>query len=373
MKIGAHVSTAGGIQTGIGRGEEIACDAIQIFTQSPRMWRPSNYSDAALDGYAEVEAASSIDATFCHATYLINLATVNDDLAEKSYECLINNLIVGTRIGSKGVVLHVGSHRGGGFDGVVDQIAAVFLRALDEVGTIVGRPSCRLLLENAAGTGGTVGRSFDELARLIQTAGSDERLGVCVDTQHLFASGVSYATRAEADAVIDALEDQIGLSRLGCFHLNDSKVPLGSNRDRHENLGDGEIGKTALGWLLSHPALDDVPALLEVPGTGDGPRASDVFDARELLADGLRARGREVPAEFLVKRPATLVDTTPARKSKKASVQKAAAKKLPAKKVAAKKAVAKKAVAKKAAAKKAVAKKAPAKKVATKKAPAKKA
>jgi deoxyribonuclease-4 len=319
------------------------------------MWRPTNYTDNALDGYADVEAASSIDGTFCHATYLINLATFNDELAEKSYECLVNNLIVATRIGSKGVVLHVGSHRGGGFDAVVDQIAATFLRALEEVGTVLGRTSCRLLLENAAGTGGTVGRSFDELARLIQTAGSDERLGVCIDTQHLFASGVSYATEAEADSVIRAIEDQIGLSRLGCFHLNDSKVPLGSNRDRHENLGDGEIGKTALGWLLSHPALDDVPALLEVPGTGDGPRTSDVFDARELLADGLRARGRSVPPELLVPRPAAIAE--PAAKAKKAPAKNSPARKVTAKKVAAKKVAAKKAAAKKTPAKKAAASK----------------
>lgn len=345
MKIGAHVSTAGGIQTGIGRGEEIACDAIQIFTQSPRMWRPTNYTDAALDGYADAEAASSIDATYCHATYLINLATFNDDLAMKSYECLVNNLIVATRIQSKGVVLHVGSHRGGGFDAVVDQIAATFRKALDEVEEILGRSSCRLLLENAAGTGGTVGRSFEEIAKLIEKAGGDERLGVCVDTQHLFASGVSYATQAEADAVIRSLDSQIGLRRLGCFHLNDSKVPLGSNRDRHENLGDGEIGTVALGWLLSHPTLDDVPALLEVPGTGDGPRSSDVFDARELLANGLRARGRSVPPELLVERPPEEIPSSPVR------AKKAAAKKVPAKKAAAKKVAAKKVATKKVAGK----------------------
>src|SRR5665213_825713 len=293
MKIGAHVSTAGGIATGIGRGEEIACDAIQIFTQSPRMWRPTNYTDEALDGYAAVEQASRIDGTYCHATYLINLATDSEELAAKSFECLVNNLIVGTRIDSKGVVLHVGSHRGAGFETVVAQIGQVFTTAFAEVEESLQRPSCRLLLENAAGTGGTVGRSFDELAALIDATDGDDRLGVCVDTQHLFASGISYATRAQADEVVSSFDALIGLDRLGCLHLHDSKVPLGSNRDRHENLGDGEIGTIALGWLLSHPALDDVPALLEVPGTGDGPRASDVVVAREILAKGKRRRSRK--------------------------------------------------------------------------------
>jgi len=293
MKIGAHVSTAGGIATGITRGQEIACDAIQIFTQSPRMWRPTAYSDEALDGYAALEEASSIDGTYCHATYLINLATDNADLAAKSFDCLVNNLIVGTRIASKGVVLHVGSHRGSGFDGVVPQIAESFRRAFDEVEGSLGQASCKLLLENAAGTGGTVGRSFDELARLIEATGGDQRLGVCIDTQHLFASGIGYANRTEADQVIASFDAQIGLDRLGCMHLNDSKVPLGSNRDRHENLGDGEVGTTALGWLVSHPALDGLAALLEVPGDGDGPRTSDVVVAREILAKGKKARARK--------------------------------------------------------------------------------
>jgi deoxyribonuclease IV len=293
MEIGAHVSTSGGIATGIRRGEEISCDAIQIFTQSPRMWRPTNYSDEALDGYAAVEEASTIDGTFCHATYLINLATANEDLAAKSFDCLVNNLIVGTRIESKGVVLHVGSHLGAGFDGVVTRVAQTFLRAFDEVEGSLNRPSCTLLLENAAGTGGTVGRSFDELAQLIDAAGGDARLGVCVDTQHLFASGVSYATREETDEVVKTFDSLLGLDRLGCLHLNDSKVPLGSNRDRHENLGDGEVGETALGWLLSHPALDGATALLEVPGEGDGPRSSDVIKAREILAAGKKRRAKK--------------------------------------------------------------------------------
>jgi deoxyribonuclease-4 len=293
MRIGAHVSTAGGIATGIGRGEDIACDAIQIFTQSPRMWRPTNYSDEALDGYAAVEEASQIAATYCHATYLINLATDKEELAAKSFDCLVNNLLVGTRIGSKGVVLHVGSHLGAGFESVVTRIAQTFERALTEVEESLQRTSCPLLIENAAGTGGTVGRSFEEIAALIDASGGDRRLGVCIDTQHLFASGISYSNRAEADEVMSSFDSLIGLDRLACLHLNDSKVPLGSNRDRHENLGDGEVGSTALGWLLSHPALDGVPALLEVPGDGDGPRSSDVATARRILASGLKARSKK--------------------------------------------------------------------------------
>lgn len=140
--------------------------------------------------------------------------------------------------------------------------------------------------------GGTVGRTFDELAALIAAAGGDARLGVCLDTQHLFASGVPYRDETEANAVVSSLERTIGPGRLACIHLNDSKVALGANRDRHENLGEGEIGAEALGHLISHPGLAAVPAILEVPGSGEGPRAQDVTAAREILSAGLQRRNR---------------------------------------------------------------------------------
>jgi deoxyribonuclease-4 len=147
-----------------------------------------------------------------------------------------------------------------------------------------------LLLENAAGAGHTVGRTFDELAEVIEASGDDARLGVCLDTQHAFASGIEFATIEQADATVRALDATIGLERLGLIHLNDSKVPFGANRDRHENLGDGMIGSTALGCLLAHPDLDHVPAVLEVPGDGDGPRRSDMESARSIYAQGVAAR-----------------------------------------------------------------------------------
>jgi deoxyribonuclease-4 len=291
VKLGGHMSTAGGIVNGLDRGAEIGCEAIQIYAQSPRMWRPYNHNDEALDSYAALEAASTVEATYCHAPFLINLATDNEALAAQSLECLVHNLVIGTRIGAQGVVLHVGSHKGSGFDGVVKGVSALLSRALETAAATAGRDSCMLLLENCAGTGGVIGRTFDELGRLIDACGGDERLGVCIDTQHLFASGVPFSNREESDAAISTFDETVGLERLRLIHLNDSKVPFGSNRDRHENLGDGEIGKRALGWFLSHPALASVPAVLEVPGAGDGPRASDMATARSILKSGLKARG----------------------------------------------------------------------------------
>ena len=162
------------------------------------------------------------------------------------------------------------------------------MASLDEVDA---DPSgCPILLENAAGAGDTVGRSFEELARVIEAADGDERLGVCLDTQHLWASGIPFGTVPAADDLIDLIDTTVGLARLRCLHLNDSKVDFGANRDRHENIGDGTIGADGLAALLGHPALQGVPAILEVPGEGDGPRTEDVATARQVLEAGLARR-----------------------------------------------------------------------------------
>lgn len=303
MKIGAHVSSAGGLLNALRRGEEIGADAVQLFTQSPRMWRSASHTAEALTAFPEAQAAhASIRATFCHATYLVNLAAADVDLLAKSRRCLVENLVAASAIGSSGVVLHVGSHRGAGIDAVLDQVAGAVLGALDEACDVLESRACPLLLENAAGAGGTVGRSFDELARILDACGGDAPIGMCLDTQHLFASGYDYSTLGSADEVVGALDREIGLDRLGCVHLNDSKVPLGANRDRHENLGAGEIGARALACLIGHPGIQHVPALLEVPGAGDGPRAEDVADARVVLADGLALRASRVVTVSLRRR-----------------------------------------------------------------------
>jgi deoxyribonuclease-4 len=284
------VSTAGGLLSAFGRAEAMRADAVQIFCLSPRAWKGPRPSDETLARYRAAQHKSKVAATFCHAPYLINLATEQEELKAKSFANLVDNLAVATRLGADGVVLHVGSHLGRGTESVLDELGAVICAALDEAGRQAEETSCPLLLENTAGGGGTIGRSFEELASIFAAAGGDERLGICLDTQHLFASGVSYSTIAEADDVVDAIDATIGLGRLRCIHLNDSKVELGTNRDRHENLGEGLIGRAALGALLSHPRLDAVPALLEVPGDGDGPRKQDVAAARRILSAGRRRR-----------------------------------------------------------------------------------
>ena len=306
MQIGAHVSASGGLLPALERGAAIGADAVQIFTQSPRAWKPSQYDADLLSSYRDAQAShESVQATFCHASYLINLATSSPDLLAKSRDCLRANLLVASAIGAGGLILHVGSHLGVGLDAVLGQVAACLLEALDTVEAELGAGgSAPILIENAAGAGGTVGRSFEEIAAIVEAAGGDPRLGTCLDTQHLFASGVDFGDEERADSVVAGLDRLIGLDRLQAIHLNDSKVGFGENKDRHENLGDGLIGARALGALLSHPSLQSVPALLEVPGAdGKGPGASDVTAARRIHAGGIRRRKTPAAAQSAERRP----------------------------------------------------------------------
>ena len=233
-------------------------------------------------------------ATYCHATYLINLATADAALLARSRDCLAANLAAARGMGSSGLVLHIGSHKGSGLAPVVPQIVDSLAEALEtppDGDAPAGEPGdCPILLENAAGAGGTVGRTFDELAEVLDRADAGATLGICLDTQHLWASGVDFSSVESADAVVHTLDEVIGLDRLGCMHLNDSKVELGANRDRHENVGEGTIGSIGLGALLSHPSLAGVPAILEVPGDGGGPREEDVDAARRAVEEGYALR-----------------------------------------------------------------------------------
>jgi deoxyribonuclease-4 len=299
MRIGAQVRAGKGLVLALERGAAMGAEVVQIFTQSPRMWKPTQYGPEVLGAFrAARQGHPSVTATFCHATYLINLATPDPELAAKSRACLAANLATATGIGADGLVLHIGSHRGSGFEGALPGIAASLIEVLDGgVGLSTDSRAgsghlapCPILLENAAGTGDTVGRTFEELAQVIAATDDDQRLGVCLDTQHLWASGVPFGTVVDADALVGIVDATVGLDRLRCLHLNDSKVPFGANRDRHENIGEGTIGSEALSALLGHPALQGLPAILEVPGAGDGPRAEDIEAARQIWRAGMALR-----------------------------------------------------------------------------------
>ncbi|HEX3693071.1 MAG TPA: deoxyribonuclease IV [Solirubrobacteraceae bacterium] len=277
MLIGAHVSPAGGLPKAIERGLERDCHAIQIFNQSPRMWRPTVFPDEAIAAFREAMQDSQIDAVLIHAVYLLNCASEDEDIRAKTLTSLIQSLRVGQAIGASAVVLHPGSAKTGDPVEAVKRAGATIAEALAE------SEQCPLHLENTAGAGGTLGRSIDELAALLEAAGGDERLGLCLDSCHLFASGFDVRTPVGMDAVTEEIDAKLGLGRVGSLHLNDSQTALGSNRDRHADVGAGELGEEGCAAFLSAPALQGLPCVLETPGENhSGPGREQVRFAREL-------------------------------------------------------------------------------------------
>lgn len=285
MLIGAHVSTAGGVQNAVTRGVERECDAIQIFHQSPRMWRPTNHKADDLAAFNEGFGPSRLGSTVIHAVYLINTASREDEIRGKSLRSLIHALRLGDEIGADGVVLHAGSRKGDPVDEAIARSGELVLEALAE------SESCPVLYENTAGTQGPLGRDFDELARLVEAAGAGERIGVCLDCCHLFASGYDIVGQLDLSAVIDDYDATVGLDRLRCLHVNDSRVPLGANRDMHANVGEGEMGPEGIASFLSEPRFERLPAILETPGPDKkGADSNEVRKARSLREQGLANR-----------------------------------------------------------------------------------
>jgi deoxyribonuclease IV len=282
MLIGAHVSPAGGLPKAIERGEALGARAIQIFNQSPRQWRPTAYREEDIAAFREAMAKSSIDAVLIHAVYLLNCASEDADIRAKTLTSLIHSLRVGRQLGAQGVVLHPGSAKTGDVSQAIARAGATIAEALKE------SEGCPLHLENTAGTGGTLGRSIEELADLIEAAGGEKRLGLCLDSCHLLASGYDIRTREGMDALIARVSEQVGLERLGSLHFNDSQTPLGSNRDRHANAGEGELGEEGCMVFLSTPAFEDLACVLETPGAErSGPTPAEVALLMKLREKGL--------------------------------------------------------------------------------------
>jgi deoxyribonuclease-4 len=287
MLIGAHVSTAGGLVQAHGRGTERRCEAIQVFNQSPRQWRPTRWKPDDVAAFRELMAAGPISSVTIHAVYLINPATKDREMRRKSAASLIHALRMGDEIGADGVVLHPGSTVGEPHEEALPRVGEMLSHALSE------SERCSLLLENTAGAGNTLGRSFEELRELVDLAGGDKRVGLCLDSCHMLASGFDIRTGDKLAEVIDRCVRIVGLRRLRCLHVNDSQAPLGSNRDRHAPPGDGELGPRGCGAFLSEPRFEKLPALFEGPGVeGKAPAKADVDRMKELRRNGLRARRR---------------------------------------------------------------------------------
>lgn len=282
MEIGAHVSSSGGIHKAVDRAVAIGADSMQVFTQSPRTWRPTNHDVATFDAFRARRAEVGMGGVVCHALYLCNLAAPNDDVYEKSVAALRNTMEVARGIGADGVVFHVGSHLGSGFDHGLARVLPAMEQVLE-----LSSDETWLLIENSAGSGGTIGRSIDELATIFRRLDRHPRLGICLDSCHLYASGVDVGDAAALGACLDEVDASIGLDRLRALHVNDSATPLGSNRDRHANIGEGLLGER-LGVFLGDPRLQGLPALLETAGPDNhGPDADEVRRTKEMRARAL--------------------------------------------------------------------------------------
>lgn len=305
-------------------------DVVQIFVENPRGWKTWDRERDCLVAYGSAQRnAERIKATFCHVAYLVNLASPDKDLRRRSVDRLAKEMEDAVLIGSSGLVLHPGSHRGSGLQVGLERIKEGLQEVFSRVSSWTGSV-CPVFLENTAGGGDTIGRSLEELAEVLasldlssfpwpnsrttpqpapdtspvkgspvpgrtpgfRAADCQDRLGltgaggICLDTQHLFASGRSYDVPEQVEAIVSELQARFGRGGVGCVHMNDSKVPLGSGRDRHENIGEGFIGSQALGLLLGHPFFAEVPIVLEVPGAGKGPRREDLEKARLVLEQG---------------------------------------------------------------------------------------
>ena len=271
MKIGAHVSTAGGLSKSVGRGVEIGCEAIQIFGSSPQGWAFKPVPGEEVETFRQGMAEVNMGPVFLHAIYLINLGTPKEDVLEKGIQSLINYMGLASDIGATGVIVHPGSHGGAGYEAIFPQVVSSIQRVLDNS----PEGPC-LVLENMAGMGQHIGAKFEDLGRILEGIESP-RLKVCLDTQHCFAAGYDMSTKQGIEAMIAEFDQDVGVSNLLAVHANDSKRPCGSGVDRHDNIGDGFIGEDGFAAIMGNPAFQDVPFLLEVPGfEGKGPDRQNI-------------------------------------------------------------------------------------------------
>jgi deoxyribonuclease-4 len=278
MKLGLHISTAGNISAAPQRAADMGAETIQIFAANPRGWRPTTYTSEVAGAFRAATLAASIDPVWIHMIYLVSYGTNDDEQRLKSIEAMSQGLITADQLGAKGVVTHMGSHKGAGFDQALERITDSYSRILETDGESL------FIMENSAGAGGNIGNTLEEIAAMIDAMKGHKRLAVCIDTAHALARGYELRTSEGIDDFLVRFDDLIGLDRLAVMHLNDSKVDFGARVDRHENIGDGFIGLEGFRHIINHPKLAHVSGVLEVPGlTGDGPDKANLDRLKNLL------------------------------------------------------------------------------------------
>jgi len=277
FRLGCHLSIAGGFARAIDEAEELGSNALQIFTHSPAVWRMADIPGEVADRFRARRSASLVRYLAVHTMYLLNLASPDDALYERSADALIEEAERAARLGADALVTHVGAHVGSGPDKGIGRVVGALDRLVSSP-VWAEAPDLRLLLENTAGSGTTIGSSFDELAAILSRVGDGARLGVCFDTCHALAAGHDLRSRPAVDRTLERFDRAVGLDRLEMIHLNDSRFPLGSRRDRHAHIGRGEIGAGGIGAVVRHRRLCGTPFVLETPKTIDGRRDADAVN-----------------------------------------------------------------------------------------------
>ena len=279
MRLGAHVSAAGGLDKAIDRGVEIGCEAIQIFPSPPQGWVFKPASEDLIATFRRKAGEAGISPVFFHGIYLINLGTPKQDNLEKGMDSLIKYLNLAAQLDAVGVIFHPGSHGGAGYDAIFEQTVTSIHHVLRE-----SAEGPWLTLENTAGMGQHIGASFEELGKIVKAVDSP-RIKVCLDTQHCFAAGYDVSTKEGVDAMVAEFDRHVGLEELVAVHANDSKRVLGAGVDRHENIGQGYIGLAGFEYIMAHPAFRNVPFYLEVPGMENkGPDKANLDILKEIRA-----------------------------------------------------------------------------------------
>ncbi len=276
MRLGAHMSIAGGVEQAVFRGESVGCQAIAMFTKNNNQWKAKPLTSEDADRFHAALIETGIHPVVAHTSYLINLASPNAALWKKSIAAMEDELARAELLGIPYLVLHPGSHMGKGIEYGIQRVAEAFNRIHEKL------PNLRVmtLLEHTAGQGTNLGCTFEEIAQLRALVAKNTRVGVCLDTCHLFAAGFDLRKPETYADTFKRLDDVVGLQHIKAWHLNDSKTPLGSHVDRHEHIGKGKIGRAGFKNLLNDPRWNDLPALLETPKQPE--MKEDVMNLRAL-------------------------------------------------------------------------------------------
>jgi len=276
MKIGAHVSSRAPFSEAVTRAKEIGCECMQIFANAPQRWGALNIPQTEIDKFVELNKAEKVLPVVIHSIYLLNLATDNPFFYESSIKSLIDDMHKAKSLGALGVNFHVGSTKGKKFEDVLQKVTLAIKDIL-----LASPEGPYLILENSAGSGDIIGDTFDELGAIIKSVGSD-RVKVTLDTAHAFASGYDLRTPESIEKVLNDFDKEVGLDRLVCLHLNDSKIDLGGKRDRHEDIGMGFIGLEAFRYMINHPKLKDLPGIIETPGNKEKSEIDNIKILKDL-------------------------------------------------------------------------------------------